>query len=222
MNEFSEIGNYTQQPSDDARDTNDLAITVSTMAPSQKLEYLCNLLATNVEIDEQLMDLTEKGWGLLLENDLWKERFNTLDEFKKAIGFTEFIEPILEKKKRSTQKRITSYAELIDGNWGHPAEEVLGDILPTKVAYSLWAALFQLSGLVPVEDVKDLLQECINSRVARSKGGRASSPKLLCVDITSLQLRYQNRQNMPKPSALISMYQVSFLVLADLIYKDSN
>jgi hypothetical protein len=208
MNTFSQVVNYTQQPAagNDTSDANDLALTVSTMAPAQKLEYLCNLLATSVAIDEQIMDLTEQGWALLMDNDLWKERFHTLEEFKVAVGYTQFIEPILEKKKRSTEKRITSYAELIHGNWGHSAEEVLGSILPTKVTYSLWAALFQLSCLVPVGEVKNLLEECISSRVRRSKGGRASSQKVLLVDITSVQLSYPNRHNVPKQLPPICMY----------------
>lgn len=41
--------------------------------------------------------------------------------------------------------------------------------------------------------------------MARSKGGRASSHKLLLLDVTSLQPSYQNRKNLRKPSALISI-----------------
>lgn len=55
-----------QQHSGDASHVNNMAIAVSTVAPSQRVQYLCNLLATNVDIDEHLMDLTEKRWGLLL------------------------------------------------------------------------------------------------------------------------------------------------------------
>ena len=45
---------------------------------------------------------TVKNWELLELEELWREKFSTLDEFKKAIGFAEIVKPILILKNRST------------------------------------------------------------------------------------------------------------------------
>ncbi|KAF8429512.1 hypothetical protein EV426DRAFT_581647 [Tirmania nivea] len=123
-----------------------LTNTVATLDRPAKFQYLCNLLGHAVQFDENIVDITAKSWQLLEDEELWKESFATLDEFKKAIGFAEVVEPILVRKTRSTHDRMINYAGKIHDQWNISAEEALGDLWPTKIGYTAWVEI----GILPM------------------------------------------------------------------------
>jgi hypothetical protein len=170
--------------------------TVARMDRSAKFQYLCNLLGHAVQFDEHIVDITAKGWELLEDEELWKESFATLDEFKKAIGFAEVVEPILVRKTRSTHDRMINYALKIHDQWNISAEEALGDLLATKIGYTAWVALYRLSCLIDSQKAKELLKLQIQGRVSSNQGGgRGKSQRLLVVDIQAVVINLNQTMN---------------------------
>lgn len=148
-------------------------IAMAKLPKDQHFQFLCNTLQTTFDVDEQVVEMTMECWSMLTKEAMWSNHFPTLDSFKEAIGFQDFIAPILARVP-NTQLRKLRYRQKIQSNWGYEVEMVLEGLLPKHVGTHVYMTLASLSAKVDAETALVLLQEKIDERRAIAKQGRKS------------------------------------------------
>ncbi|OQE83449.1 hypothetical protein PENNAL_c0032G03027 [Penicillium nalgiovense] len=65
------------------------------------LDVLTELLTRSSEIDERVASSISAAWHWICQNDLWSTRYESLSEYRKTIGYTETVRPIVQRHKKS-------------------------------------------------------------------------------------------------------------------------
>lgn len=72
------------------------------------LDVLTELLTKSSEIDERVASSISAAWHWICQNDLWSTRYESLRDYRKAIGYTETVRPIVQRHKKSELAKRSS------------------------------------------------------------------------------------------------------------------
>ncbi|KAJ6147249.1 hypothetical protein N7497_009231 [Penicillium chrysogenum] len=72
------------------------------------LDVLTELLTRSSEIDERVASSISAAWHWICQNDLWSMRYESLSEYRKAIGYMETVRPIVQRHKKSELAKRSS------------------------------------------------------------------------------------------------------------------
>lgn len=165
-----------------------ITAALAELPEDQHFQFLCNSLQSAFDVDEQVVDMTMECWSLLTKEHMWSNHFRTLDAFKEAIGFEDFVAPVLARVP-NTQLRKLRYRRKIRTNWGHEVEVVLEGLLPKQVGTYVYMTLASLSAKVDAETGRVLLQAKVDERreiaKRRGKSGRVTSHTIGGSDVTA-------------------------------------
>ncbi|KAJ5457291.1 hypothetical protein N7530_012565 [Penicillium desertorum] len=133
------------------------------------LDVLTELLTRSSEIDERVASSISAAWHWLCQNDLWSTRYESLSEYRNAIGYTETVRPIVQRHKKSELAKRSSI-QTIFRYWKIPYDKALPintrPLTWSKHLLSLIACLSKHRG--HLESVS-LLEECMKNRPERGR-----------------------------------------------------
>ncbi|KAL5363530.1 hypothetical protein BJX96DRAFT_187049 [Aspergillus floccosus] len=142
---------------------------LSGLSEVKQLDLLTEVLTISPEVDERFAELIYVAWCHLCERNLWCFKFESLEQYRRLIGYQDTVRPIIQRFKRSDRAKFTSMS-LIEKNWNVPATEAI----PSYLAPKTWSKhiLFLLAALSkekPREEAVLLLKASINQRPHRSR-----------------------------------------------------
>ncbi|KAJ5927598.1 hypothetical protein N7516_009371 [Penicillium verrucosum] len=88
------------------------------------LDVLTDLLTKGSEIDERVASSISAAWHWICQNDLWSTRYESLSDYRKAIGYMETVRPIVQRHKKSELAKRSS-TETIFRYWKVPFDKAL-------------------------------------------------------------------------------------------------
>ncbi|EKV16862.1 hypothetical protein PDIG_17780 [Penicillium digitatum PHI26] len=68
----------------------------------QHLDVLTDLLTKTSEIDERVASSISAAWHWICQKDLWSTRYESLSDYRKAIGYTETRKDQVSKQSFAT------------------------------------------------------------------------------------------------------------------------
>jgi hypothetical protein len=90
----------------------------------QHLDVLTDLLTRVSEIDERVASSISAAWQWICQNELWSIRYESLSEYRRAIGYAETVRPIVQRHKKSELAKRSSI-QTIFRYWKVPYDEAL-------------------------------------------------------------------------------------------------
>lgn len=72
------------------------------------LDVLTELLTQSSGIDERVASIISAAWYWICQNDLWSTRYESLGDYRKAIGYAETVRPIVQRHKKSELAKRSS------------------------------------------------------------------------------------------------------------------
>ncbi|CAG8910207.1 unnamed protein product [Penicillium egyptiacum] len=133
------------------------------------LDVLTELLTRSSEINERVASSISAAWHWICENDLWSTRYESLSEYRKAIGYTETVRPIVQRQKKSERAKRSSI-QTIFRYWNVPYDKALPintrPLTWSKHLLSLIACLSKHRGHL---DSVSLLEDSMKHRPERGR-----------------------------------------------------
>ncbi|CAG8155247.1 unnamed protein product [Penicillium nalgiovense] len=169
----SDIFNMDHAARDASNDTEYPEAFIATLLrdkPEHKhLDVLTEFLTRSSEIDERVASSISAAWHWICQNDLWSTRYESLSEYRKTIGYTETVRPIVQRYKKSELAKRSSM-QTIFRYWKVPYDKALPistrPLTWRKHLLSLIACLSKHRG--HLESVL-LLQESMKNRPERGR-----------------------------------------------------
>ncbi|CAI7577905.1 unnamed protein product [Penicillium discolor] len=133
------------------------------------LDVLTDLLTKSSEIDERVASSISAAWHWICQNDLWSTRYESLGDYRKAIGYTETVRPIVQRHKKSELAKRSS-TQTIFRYWKIPFDKALPiHTRPLTWSKHLLSLTACLSKHLNYLDSLSLLEESMRNRPERGR-----------------------------------------------------
>ncbi|KAL2695141.1 hypothetical protein AAEP93_003894 [Penicillium crustosum] len=133
------------------------------------LDVLTDLLTKSSEIDERVASSISAAWDWICQNDLWSTRYESLGDYRKAIGYTETVKPIVKRHKKSELAKRSSI-QTIFRYWKIPFDKALPiHTRPLTWSKHLLSLTACLSKHLNHLDSLSLLEESMKNRPERGR-----------------------------------------------------
>ncbi|KAJ5969994.1 hypothetical protein N7501_006242 [Penicillium viridicatum] len=133
------------------------------------LDVLTELLTKSSEIDERVASSISAAWHWICQNDLWSTRYQSLSDYRKAIGYTETVRPIVQRHKKSELAKRSS-TQTIFRYWKIPFDKALPiHTRPLTWSKHLLSLTACLSKHLNHLDSLSLLEESMKNRPERGR-----------------------------------------------------
>ncbi|CRL27491.1 unnamed protein product [Penicillium camemberti] len=133
------------------------------------LDVLTDLLTKSSEIDERVASSISAAWHWICQNDLWSTRYESLGDYRKAIGYTETVRPIVQRHKKSELAKRSS-TQTIFRYWKIPLDKALPiHTRPLTWSKHLLSLTACLSKHLNYLDSLSLLEESMKNRPERGR-----------------------------------------------------
>ncbi|OQE35183.1 hypothetical protein PENCOP_c014G01884 [Penicillium coprophilum] len=135
----------------------------------QHLDVLTDLLTRVCEIDERVASSISAAWQWICQNDLWSVRYESLNDYRRAIGYAETVRPIVQRHKKSELAKRSS-TQTIFRYWKVPYDEALPiSTRPLTWSKHLLSLVACLSKHRSHSDSLLLLEESMKNRPERGR-----------------------------------------------------
>lgn len=133
------------------------------------LDILTELLTHSSGIDERVASFITAAWNWVCQNDLWSVRYESLGDYREAIGYTETVQPIVRRHKRSELAKQSS-CQTIFRCWKVPFRRAFSeDIRPVIWSKHLLSLMACLSRHRSHSESVILIQESMKTRPDRGR-----------------------------------------------------
>ncbi|KAJ6140324.1 hypothetical protein N7471_006810, partial [Penicillium samsonianum] len=133
------------------------------------LDVLTELLTKSSEIDERVASSISAAWHWICQNDLWSTRYESLRDYRKAIGYTEIVRPIVQRHKKSELAKRSS-TQTIFRNWKVSFDNALPiNTRPLTWSKHLLSLIACLSKYRGHSDSLSLLEDSMKNRPERGR-----------------------------------------------------
>ncbi|KAJ5606782.1 hypothetical protein N7537_003401 [Penicillium hordei] len=133
------------------------------------LDVLTDLLTKSSEIDEHVASSISAAWHWICQNDLWSTRYESLSDYRKAIGYMETVRPIVQRHKKSELAKRSS-TQTICRYWKIPFDKALPiHTRPLTWSKHLLSLTACLSKHLNYLDSLSLLEESMKNRPERGR-----------------------------------------------------
>ncbi|KAJ5355647.1 hypothetical protein N7517_010256 [Penicillium concentricum] len=135
----------------------------------QHLDVLTDLLTRVSDVDERVASSISAAWQWICQNDLWSTRYESLSDYRRAIGYTETVRPIVQRHKKSELAKRSS-TQTIFRYWQVPFDEALPpNTRPLTWSKHLLSLIACLSKHRNHLDSLSLLDESMKNRPERGR-----------------------------------------------------
>ncbi|KAJ5431819.1 hypothetical protein N7445_008317 [Penicillium cf. griseofulvum] len=174
----------------------------------QHLDVLTDLLTRVSEIDERVASSISAAWQWICQNELWSIKYESLGEYRKAIGYAETVHPIVQRHKKSELAKRSS-TQTIFRYWKVPYDEALPiNTRPITWSKHLLSLVACLSKHRSHSESLVLLEESMKNRPERGR----NKNRLMASDVqralqnsgisqTRLEMRGSRKSRIPSSSA---------------------
>lgn len=133
------------------------------------LDVLTGLLTQSSGIDERVASCINAAWNWICRNDLWTTRYESLSDYRKAIGYAETVRPIVQRHKKSEQAKRSSIQTILR-HWRVPFDKALPeDTQPAIWSKHLLSLIASLSKHRSHSESIALLQNSMRRRPERGR-----------------------------------------------------
>ena len=133
------------------------------------LDILTELLTQSPGIDERVALFITAAWNWICQNDLWSMKYESLSDYRNAIGYTETVQPIVRRHKKSELAKQSS-SQTIFRRWKISFEKAFSeDIQPVIWSKHLLSLVDCLSRHRNHSESIALIQESMKSRPDRGR-----------------------------------------------------
>jgi len=166
------------------------------LRPEQQFDALLQLLNHLLSLDAPLERAIGTCWNRIYNGQLWKDRHESLEDFKQYIRFDTAIKPVLLYKDNIDYRKALSIRK-IKKSWGGSLEDILpASAIPARLSKYFLDQMAVLSSMCSCEDAVKLLKGAVANRKRRSR--RLNPLSLQAADIQQViqHLRGTSPQSM--------------------------
>jgi hypothetical protein len=98
------------------------------------LEILTDILTQSSGIDERVASFINSAWNWVCYHHLWTTSYESLGDYRKAIGYAETVRPIIQRHKKSELAKLSN-CQTILRHWRVPFDQAL----PSDLRPSMWS-----------------------------------------------------------------------------------
>ncbi|PYH88573.1 hypothetical protein BO71DRAFT_403741 [Aspergillus ellipticus CBS 707.79] len=163
------IGTTVLRDDDKASIPEILKSSLDSYCDLQRLDIITNILTASPSVDDRIAEIINASWEYLCDYGLWSLRYESLQQFRQFISYSENILPIIKRFKKSDKKKLACLG-MVKRNWSLSGSEVLPpDIAPINWSKHLLSLLSALSKWQTREQAVLSLRETIQQRPKRSR-----------------------------------------------------
>lgn len=96
------------------------------------LDILTDILTKSSGIDERVASFINAAWNWVCYHHLWTTSYQSLRDYRKAIGYAETVRPIIQRHKKSELAKLSN-SQTILRYWRIPFDQALPDDLQPSI-----------------------------------------------------------------------------------------
>lgn len=150
---------------------------------STQLDILINMFDEALDSEAHLHEAVVTAWTYLESSQVYRTRFQTLQQFKTTINFSDNIEPII-KESEQQHRRLRIAHTVVFQAWGIDIiSELPPDIQPPRISRYLAEAIAKFSRTISYQEALPFLRSAIQTRLNTPWSGKRNISYLSKQDV---------------------------------------